>query len=130
MNPLTPTPVLADIGQIALTVGDVAKAIVFYRDVLGLKFLFSSGPNLAFLAAGSVRLMLSTAQGHGEVGKNSTLYFKVGDLAATHAAIVARGARNERAPQLTAKMPDHELWIAFVRDPDGNLVGLMSEVRQ
>ena len=121
---------VSDIGQIALVVSDVARAKIFYRDVLGLKFLFDAGPNLAFLAAGSVRLMLSTPQGHGEAGKNSILYFKVDDLPAVHAAIVARGATNERAPQLTAKMPDHELWIGFVRDPDGNMVGLMSEVRK
>lgn len=127
MTPSSPT--LSEIGQIAITVSDVAKATEFYRDVLGLKFLFGAGPNLAFLAAGSVRIMLSTAQGHGEPGKNSTLYFKVADLPAAHAAVVTRGAKNERAPQLTAKMPDHELWMAFVRDPDGNLVGLMSEVR-
>jgi predicted enzyme related to lactoylglutathione lyase len=119
----------SEIGQIAVVVSDVAKASVFYRDVLGLKFLFSAGPNLAFLAAGSVRLMLTTPQGHGEAGKNSILYFKVSDLAAAHAAIIGRGAKNERAPQLTAKMPDHELWMAFVRDPDGNLVGLMEEKR-
>jgi len=117
------------LGQIALTVGDVGRATAFYRDVLGLRFLFSAGPNLAFLAAGDVRLMLSTPQGHGEPGKNSVLYYKVTDIAATHAAIVARGARDERAPQLAAKMPDHELWIGFVRDPDGNLVGLMEEKR-
>jgi predicted enzyme related to lactoylglutathione lyase len=130
MNTLT-SPAVCEIGQICFVVGDVAKATTFYRDVLGLKFLFSAGPNLAFLAAGSVRIMLATPEsGHGEVGKNSILYFKVDDLPATHAAIVARGATNERAPQLTAKMPDHELWIGFVRDPDGNLVGLMSEVRQ
>jgi predicted enzyme related to lactoylglutathione lyase len=122
-------PTLSDIGQIALTVSDVARATVFYRDTLGLKFLFAAGPNLAFFAAGSVRLMLTTPQGHGEPGKNSVLYFKTSDLGATHAAIVARGAVNERAPALAAKMPDHELWLAFVRDPDGNLVGLMSEVR-
>ncbi len=121
---------ISEIGQIAITVSDVAKATMFYRDVLGLKFLFGAGPNLAFLAAGSVRIMLTTPQGHGEVGKNSTLYFKVIDLAAVHAAVVSRGAANERAPQLTAQMPDHELWMAFVRDPDGNLVGLMSEVRK
>jgi predicted enzyme related to lactoylglutathione lyase len=127
-TPIVPCAV-SEIGQIALTVADVGKAVAFYRDVLGLKFLFSAGPNLAFLAAGSVRLMLSTPQGHGEVGRNSILYFKVSDLPAVHAAVVARGATNERAPQLTARLPDHELWIAFVRDPDGNLVGLMSEVR-
>ena len=133
MNSSPPPPPagasLSDIGQIALTVGDVTQATAFYRDVLGLKFLFSAGPNLAFLAAGSVRLMLTTPQGHGEVGKNSILYFKTADLTATHAAVIARGAVNERAPQLMARMPDHELWMAFVRDPDGNLVGLMSEVR-
>jgi predicted enzyme related to lactoylglutathione lyase len=125
----SPSPALSDIGQIALIVSDVAKATTFYRDVLGLKFLFSAGPNLAFLQAGSVRLMLSTPQGHGEAGKNSILYFKVTDVSGTHATIVARGAKNERTPALTAKMPDHELWIGFVRDPDENLVGLMEEKR-
>jgi predicted enzyme related to lactoylglutathione lyase len=127
-----PTKAMTDeleIGQVALTVSDVAKATGFYRDILGLKFLFAAGPNLAFLSAGSVRLMLSTPQGHGEAGKYSVLYFKVSEIVATHAAIVARGAVNERAPQLAAKMPDHELWIGFVRDPDGNLVGLMEEKR-
>lgn len=118
---------LSDIRQIAITVSDVGTALPFYRDVLGLTFLFSPAPTLAFLSAGSVRIMLSTPQGAGTVGHNSILYFKVTDIAATHAAIVARGARNERAPQLTAKMPDHELWSAFVRDPDGNLIGLMEE---
>jgi predicted enzyme related to lactoylglutathione lyase len=129
MAATTTSPALSDIGQIALVVSDVTKATTFYRDVLGLKFLFGAGPNLAFLQAGSVRLMLSTPQGHGEAGKNSILYFKVNDVTATHAAIVARGAQNERAPALTAKMPDHELWIGFVRDPDGNLIGLMEEKR-
>lgn len=123
------SPALSEIGQIAIVVSDVAKATVFYRDVLGLKFLFGAGPNLAFLQAGTVRLMLTTPQGAGEAGKNSILYFKVKDVAATHAAILARGANNERTPALTAKMPDHELWIGFVRDPDGNLVGLMEEKR-
>jgi predicted enzyme related to lactoylglutathione lyase len=120
---------LSEIRQIAITVSDVGTALPFYRDVLGLRFLFSPAPNLAFLAAGNVRIMLSTPQGAGSVGHNSILYFKVTDIAGTHAAIVERGAKNERAPQFTAKMPDHELWVGFVRDPDGNLVGLMEEKR-
>jgi predicted enzyme related to lactoylglutathione lyase len=120
---------LSIIRQIAVTVGDVGTALPFYRDVLGLQFLFSPTPNLAFLAAGDIRIMLSTPQGAGTVGRNSILYFKVADIVATHAAIVGRGAENERAPQLAAQMPDHELWTAFVRDPDGNLVGLMEEKR-
>lgn len=118
---------LSNILQIAITVSDVATVLPFYRDVLGLTFLFSPSANLAFLAAGDVRIMLSTPQGSGSVGHNSTLYFKVNDIVATHSAIIERGAKNERSPQLTAEMPDHELWGAFVRDPDGNLVGLMEE---
>ncbi len=120
---------LSDIRQIAITVSDVAIALPFYRDVLGLKFLFSPAPTLAFLDAGGVRIMLTTPQGAGTVGHNSILYFKVSDIVATHAAIVGRGAKNERAPQLAARMPDHELWTGFVRDPDGNLIGLMEEKR-
>jgi predicted enzyme related to lactoylglutathione lyase len=126
-----PTPaVLSEIGQIAIIVGDVPQATAFYRDVLGLKFLFPAGPTMAFLAAGSVRIMLTTPQGAGEVGKNSILYFKVSDLAGTHAAIIARGANKESEPRLIAKMPDHELWMAAVRDPEGNVIELMSEVRK
>ncbi len=120
---------LSDIGQIAITVGDVAKATGFYRDVLGLPFLFSAGPNLAFFAAGDVRLMLTLPQGAGSVGKNSILYFKVADIAAAHAAIVARGARQESEPRMIAKMPDHDLWLSGVSDPEGNIIELMSEVR-
>ena len=120
---------VSDIGQIAVTVSDVAKALAFYRDALGLAYLFSPAPTLAFLQAGTVRLMLSTPQGAGTVGGNSVLYFKVADIEAVFAAIVARGAAQERAPQLAARLPDHELWIGFVRDPDGNLVGLMEEKR-
>lgn len=121
---------LSEIRQVAITVSDVSMALPFYRDALGLTFLFSPAPNLAFLSAGSVRIMLSTPQGAGTVGHNSILYFKVTDITATQAAIVARGAKAERPPQLAAKLPDHDLWTSFVRDPDGNLVGLMEEKRQ
>jgi predicted enzyme related to lactoylglutathione lyase len=122
-------PRVSTLGQIAVTVADVGKALPFYRDVLGLTFLFAPSPHLAFLDAGGVRIMLSTPQGTGEPGKNSVLYFEVDPIEATFEAIAARGATVEREPQLAAKMPDHELWIAFLRDPDGNLVGLMEEKR-
>ncbi|MES2824496.1 MAG: VOC family protein [Pseudomonadota bacterium] len=120
---------LSEIGQIAITVNDVSVALPFYRDVLGLHFLFSPSPDLAFLSAGSIRIMLSIPQGAGIVGGNSTLYFKVNNLNAVFSAIVARGATTEREPQMTAKLPDHELWMGFLRDPDGNLIGIMEEKR-
>jgi predicted enzyme related to lactoylglutathione lyase len=118
---------LSEIRQIAITVSNVDLALKFYRDVLGLKFLFSAGPNLAFLDAGGIRLMLSTPQGAGEVGKNSILYFTVLDINSVYSSLIERGAKSERTPQLASKMTDYELWTGFLRDPDGNLVGLMEE---
>jgi len=118
-----------NIRQIAVTVADVEKALGFYRDLLGLEFLFAPTPELAFLQCGDIRLMLSTPQGAGAVGANSILYFGVDDIESVHSDLVDRGASSERAPALAAKMPDHDLWIGFLRDPDGNLVGLMEEKR-
>ena len=120
---------VGDIGQVAFIVSDVAAAKAFYNDVLGLRFLFDAGPNLAFVAAGAVRIMLTTPQGHGAAGHNSVLYFRVHDIAAAYEAVCKRGAKPDTAPERVARMPDHELWLAFVRDPDGNLVGLMEERR-
>ncbi len=118
---------ISEIGQIAITVSNVESALAFYRDILGLDFLFAPSEELAFLSCGGTRIMLSTPQGSGEVGKNSILYFKITNLENYYTEIVGHGAEVEREPQLAAKLPDHELWIGFVKDPDGNLVGLMEE---
>lgn len=120
---------LSTLHQIAITVRDVDTALGFYHWILGLELLFRAGPNLAFLDAAGVRLMLTTPQGAGAVGANSILYFRVQDIVAVHTSLVQQGAANERTPELAAKMPDHELWTGFLRDPDGNLVGLMEEKR-
>lgn len=122
-------PAVSGIRQIAVTVSDIDRALDFYQQRLGLPLLFRTGPQLCFLDADGVRLMLTTPQGAGAVGTNSVLYFKVRDIVTTYAGLVERGACGERRPQLGAKMPDHELWIGFLRDPDGNLVGLLEEVR-
>lgn len=120
---------LSAIRQVAITVSDVEKSLAFYHEVLGLDLLFRAGPNLAFLDAAGVRIMLTTPQGAGTVGGNSILYFSVTEIVEVHASLVKKGAVNERVPALAAQMPDHELWTGFLRDPDGNLVGLMEERR-
>ena len=120
---------LSRIRQIAIAVTDVASALVFYRDVLGLEYLFSAGQDLVFLAAGDIRMMLTTGGGKARPGANSILYFAVSDIESAHSELVDRGAKDERGPRITATMPDHELWTAFVRDPEGNLIGLMEERR-
>ena len=114
---------------------NVPRATAFYRDVLGLPFLFAApGPDgtpaLAFFDVGGVRLMLSPneqpADG-GAVPGTSVIYYRTADLERTYETVVARGAAAAGAPHLIARMPDHELWMAFVRDSEGNLLGLMSE---
>lgn len=118
-----------ELGQLAITVSDVEHALSFYRDILGLHFLFAPSENLAFLQSGSVRIMLSTPQGAGEIGKNSIPYFKVESIQEFYDTAINKGALQEREPQLAAQMPDHELWTGFLRDPDNNLIGLMEEKR-
>jgi methylmalonyl-CoA/ethylmalonyl-CoA epimerase len=115
------------LGQIALTVRDVAASTAFYRDAVGLRFLFGAGPSLAFLDAGGVRLMLSSPEGEYTPGLSSVLYFKVGDIVAAHAGMSARGVTFIDAPHLIAPMPDHDLWMTFFKDPDGHTMALMCE---
>jgi len=120
---------ITELGQLAVTVENVKESLHFYKDVLGLDFLFSPSENLAFLQCGPTRIMLSTPQGAGEVGKNSIPYFKVSGIETFYNNAITQGAVKEREPQLAAQMPDHELWIGFLKDPDGNLVGIMEEKR-
>jgi predicted enzyme related to lactoylglutathione lyase len=120
---------IESIGQIALTVADVDRSVAFYRDTLGLRYLFAAGPTLAFLDAAGIRLMLSAGEGEFTPGSSTVLYFRVKDIDAEHAAIASRGATFVDAPHLVAKMPDHELWMCFLKDPDGNVLGLMEERR-
>lgn len=116
------------IGQIAVPVTDVERAVRFYRDTLGMRFLFQAPPDLAFFDVGGVRLMLD-GPARAQAGNSSVIYYQVEDLEAACATLAERGVRFEAEPHLIAKMPDHELWMAFLRDPDENLLALMSEVR-
>ena len=115
------------IGQIAVLVQDVERATAFYRDVLGLRFLFSAPPGPAFFDCGGVRLMLSRPE--GESGGTSVLYYLVPDIRAAHDVLATRGVTFVDEPHLIARMPDHDLWMVFLRDSEGNTLGLMSEVR-
>jgi methylmalonyl-CoA/ethylmalonyl-CoA epimerase len=121
--------VIEGLGQIALTVRDVERSAAFYRDALGLRFLFAPAPSLAFLMIGDVRLMLSAAEGEFTPGGSTVLYLRVADIDAEHAALGARGVTFIDAPHLVARMPDHELWMCFFRDPDGHTLALMCERR-
>ena len=122
---------LNQIGQIALHADDLDRAVAFYRDTLGMRFLFqASPPGLAFFDCGGIRLMLDAVKEKDSNERiSSMLYYKVTDLNGIYETLLSRGVNFDHKPQLIAKMPDHELWMAFFRDSEGNLVGLMSEVR-
>jgi len=117
---------LSQIGQIALPVHDLDQAVEFYRDALGLPFLFRV-PNLAFFDCGGVRLLLSTPERAGDERHASIIYFSVPDIEAAHQALLDRGVPFEDAPHVIARMETYDLWMAFFRDPSGNLLGIMSE---
>jgi len=121
-------PGLSRIGQIAINVHDVARAIVFYRDTLGMKFLFEV-PKMAFFDCGGVRLMLALPERPEFDHPASILYYKVDDIDAAHGVLASRGVQFVVKPYRVARMPDHDLWLAEFNDVDGNLLALMSEVR-
>lgn len=119
---------IQSIGQIAIAISDVKRSIHFYQDILGLPLLFEAPPGLAFFNCGGIRLMLTTQQGDTKDHKTSVIYYKVSDIGRATDSILTKGITFVREPELTAKLPDHELWIGFLRDPDENLIGLMAEV--
>jgi methylmalonyl-CoA/ethylmalonyl-CoA epimerase len=124
---MTDTPFgLSTIGQILVPVTEVARATAFYRDQLGLRFLFDY-PRMAFFDADGVRLYLSEPDDPGFAGR-TTLYFRVPDIDAAVAVLEARGVVFTIRPHLVHRDGTIQLWMAFTQDPDGNNIGLMSEV--
>jgi methylmalonyl-CoA/ethylmalonyl-CoA epimerase len=121
---------LDQIGQIAVPVSDIERAITFYRDTLGMRFLFQAPPGLGFFDCAGVRLMLDAPGRTQAANHSSVIYYTVSDLRAAFETLSARGVRFEGQPHLIARLPDHELWMAFFRDPDENLLALMSEIRE
>ena len=118
---------LARLGQISINIHDLARAEAFYRDSLGMKHLFTV-PKMAFFDCGGIRLMLALPEKPEFDHPGSVLYFKVEDMQKAFQTLSARGVRFEDQPHLIAKMPDHDLWMAFFRDSENNFLALMSEV--
>jgi len=117
------------IGQVAVMVAELPRAVVFYRDVLGMRFLFEV-PGMAFFDVGGIRLMLGVPEKEEFSHSSSIIYYDVADLTVAYEALVERGVEFENEPHKVADLGDKELWMAFLRDSEGNMLALMSEVHK
>lgn len=116
---------LGSIGQIGRNVADIAAAEAWYRDVLGLKHLYTFG-TLAFFDCGGVRLFLE--QGPPQPSQ-SVIYFRVRDIREAHSRLAARGVEFVSAPHLIHRHADGmEEWMAFFNDNEGRTLAIMSQV--
>ena len=120
---------LSRIHQIAQVTHDTPAAVAFYRDKLGMKFLFEAPGQLAFFDCNGIWLMLSPPEKEFD-HPGSVLYFEVDDIEEAYRTLEERGVEFMGAPHKIADMGTYELWMAFFRDPDRNLLALMSEVRR
>lgn len=123
---IMPSQTISGIGQIAINVQDLKRATEFYRETLGLRHLFSAG-TMEFFDCGGVRLMLAVPETAELKHPSSILYYKVGQIEEFASALAGKGVSFDRTPFMVAKMPNHELWMAFFRDSENNLLALMCE---
>lgn len=117
---------IGGIGQIAIRVHDLERAVEFYRDRLGLRYLFQV-PEMAFLECGGVRLMLARPENEEFDHPSSVIYFEVEAIERAHVELSDLGIEFEREPHKVADLEEGELWMAFFRDPDQNLMAIMDE---
>jgi methylmalonyl-CoA/ethylmalonyl-CoA epimerase len=127
-NPIPIGPSLDQIGQIFVNVKDLDRAIAFYRDTLGMTYLFQAPPNMAFFDCGGIRLMLGVADRPEVNHPASIIYYKVNDIERVYETFNARGVEFIVKPHLVAPMPTYDLWLADFKDSEGNILALMSEV--
>lgn len=118
----------AKIGQLAIPVEDFDKGVAFYRDVLGIPFLFSAPPQMAFFDCGGIRLLVGVMPAGETAQRGSTIYFQVEDIQAVFAELKSKSVTFRAAPHVVHRTPKSELWLSEFADPDGNRLALMSEV--
>ena len=117
----------ATVGQLLIPVDDFDRGVAFYRDVLGLPFLFAAPPQMALFMCGAIRLLVGVTPAGRKAQRGSAIYFNVKDIAAVHATLEAAGVRFAAKPHVVHRTPKSELWLAEFTDPDGNPLALMSE---
>ena len=118
----------AKVAQLLIPIEDFDKGVAFYRDTLGLPFLFAAPPQMAFFNCGGVRLLVGVAPAGQKAQRGSAIYFQVPDIQAVHASLASKGVTFDAPPHVVHRTPKSELWLAEFKDPDGNQLALMAEV--
>ena len=119
---------LSTIGQIAVSVSDIDRATEFYRDTLGMRFLFSAPPGMSFFDCDGVRLMLALPERGAESQRgNSVIYYTVEDVRQANDTLKSRGVPFIGEPHVIHSTDTYDLWMSFFTDPDGNTLALMAE---
>ena len=119
-------PQLTGILQIAITAKQIERATAFYRDVLGLRLLMNA-PNMAFFDCSGIRLYVASGEGTEHQGASSSIYFRTNDISGLLELLKEKSVSIHQEPRILAKMPDHDLWLMWIRDSEGNLLGVMEE---
>lgn len=120
-------PMVTGLGQVAMYVSDLPLNIAFYRDQVGVPFLFEAPPSMAFFQAGETRLLIGAAPVGQPVHPPSSLQFRVADIVAAHRTLVERGVTFRNAPHLVHQAPGYELWLAEFAAPGGAAHALLQE---
>lgn len=122
------SPVTTGILQLHVRVLDLPRALAFYRDVLGLPFLFESN-GMAFFQCGGTRLMLGRPDRAELDHPSSIVYFATEDIEASRRALVERGAQEVGPAHRIARLPGRDVWLCDWKDSEDNLMCLMEERR-
>ena len=119
---------LGPVGQIHISVTDIAASVAFYRDVLGIPLLFQVPEMpMAFFASGDVRLYLGVPESP-EFRSKAVLYFTVADIDAEYQRLRdEHGLSFIGEPHVVHRDASGELWMTFTRDPDDHWIGLMQQ---
>ncbi len=118
----------ATVGQLMIPVEDFDRGVSFYKETLGLPFLFSAPPQMAFFMCGPVRLLVGVSPAAEKAQRGSAIYFKIENIKEVSESLKSKGVKFRAEPHLVHRTPNSELWLAEFTDPDGNQLALMSEV--
>lgn len=115
------------LAQVHVSVTDIDRSVAFYRDTLGIPFLFQlPGQSMALLSTGDMPLYLAVPESP-ESASRVLLHFPVDDINAEHARLAAAGVPVIDKPHVVHRDGTTELWMSFLREPDGHKIALIQE---